>query len=80
MGVLGGLIIYLLIANMGIVETTTLFAILSVLFMLGGTGFGAATNWQTPTRERIKSHIIYDFDDDDEEFDRQIEEAFKGPK
>lgn len=78
MGVLGGLIIYLLIANMGIIEATSLFAILNVLFMVGGIGFGASTNWQTPVEAKMKSHIIYDPDEDDEEFDRQIEEAFKG--
>jgi hypothetical protein len=79
-GILGGLILYLLIANLGIVETTSVFPVLNVLFMLGSTIFGASTNWKRPAQKKLKSHIIFDLDDDDDEqFDREIEEAFKGP-
>ncbi|MHA1960344.1 MAG: hypothetical protein ACW99U_08945 [Candidatus Thorarchaeota archaeon] len=78
-GILGGLILSLVIATLGVVETTSVFTVLNVLFMVGGTIFGASTNWKKPAQKKIKSHIVYDFEDDDEQFDREIEEAFKGP-
>lgn len=41
-----------------------------------GTIVGGVWHWQTPIRQRSSPHIIFK-PDDDEEFDRKIDEAFR---
>lgn len=41
-----------------------------------GTIVGGAWHWQTPIRQRSSTHIIFK-PDDDEEFDRKIDEVFR---
>lgn len=55
----------------------TMFIILS---SLGGFGLGLFLGWTPQTDKPPKNHIIYDPEEDDEEFDRQIEEALGGRK
>ena len=46
-----------------------------VLSLLGGFGLGLFLNWKPYFNTSRKNHIIYDPEDDDEEFERQIKEA-----
>ena len=43
----------------------------------GGVILGMILNWKPYLYEYTKQHIVYEIDDD-EEFDRKIEEALKG--
>ena len=45
-----------------------------ILSYLGGYALGAVANWAPLPEKPAKRHIIYEPDDDDE-FDREIEEA-----
>lgn len=52
---------------------------LIVLSYSGGYALGAASNWAPTPEKPPKSHIIYEPDDDDDEaFDREIEETLRG--
>lgn len=42
-----------------------------------GTITGGVWHWQTPVTKDPDHHIIFEPDDDDEEFEREIEEAFE---
>jgi hypothetical protein len=48
-----------------------------ILAYAGGYILGMALNWKSPPKSGPKSHIIYEPDDDDD-FDREIEEALGG--
>ena len=61
------------------VSLNTFEAIFIVLSYLGGYALGAASNWAPTPEKAPKSHIIYEPDDDDDEaFDREIEETLSG--
>lgn len=57
----------------------TIDLIVAILSLVSGMIFGAVTNWQSPASSESKSHIIFELDDE-EEFDREIEEALGGKK
>ncbi|MGY5858845.1 MAG: hypothetical protein RTU63_05710 [Candidatus Thorarchaeota archaeon] len=50
-----------------------------VLAFAGGYILGLFLNWKSPIRTKPKQHIIYEPDDDDA-FDREIEEALGSSK
>ncbi|MFW9926483.1 MAG: hypothetical protein ACFFDM_06910 [Candidatus Thorarchaeota archaeon] len=61
------------------IDLTTFEAIFIVLSYFGGYILGAASNWAPTPKKSSKSHIIYEPDDDDDEaFDREIEDALSG--
>jgi hypothetical protein len=57
---------------------STFEAIFIVLSYFGGYCLGAMSNWAPTPEKPPKSHIIYEPDDEDDEFDREIEEALTG--
>ncbi|MHA1942828.1 MAG: hypothetical protein ACW96M_00345 [Candidatus Thorarchaeota archaeon] len=57
---------------------TTFEAIFIVISYFGGYALGAASNWAPTPEKAPKTHIIYEPDDDDEAFDREIEETLRG--
>ncbi|MBN2229384.1 MAG: hypothetical protein JW779_07290 [Candidatus Thorarchaeota archaeon] len=71
----GGLIIAILLAPFFTVGTFEI--LISIVSFLGGSIIGLSSNWTPPKEKSRKSHIIYEPDDEDD-FDRQIEEALKG--
>lgn len=60
------------------IPLSTFEAIFIVLSYFGGYSIGALSNWAPSPEKPPKSHIIIEPDDDDEEFDREIEEALTG--
>jgi hypothetical protein len=50
----------------------------SILTFAGGYILGLILNWKAPINAKRKNHIIYEPEDDDEAFDREIEEALGG--
>lgn len=66
-----GVIIALLLNS--ILPTTTFSVVLSAMSVLGGLILGLWYNWTSPSEQSPKSHIIYEYDDD--EFDREIDRA-----
>ncbi len=50
---------------------------LGTISFLGGLIFGLAYNWPEASESAQRSHIVYE-PDDDEDFEREIEEAFRG--
>ena len=71
----GGLILSLLISFF--IPITSLVMMFVVLAFVAGYGLGLFFNWTPPVETGPKSHIIYE-PDDDEAFDREIEEALGG--
>ena len=55
----------------------TFEVIFIILSYLGGYALGAVSNWAPLPEKPVKSHIIFELDDDDE-FDREIEDALGG--
>ncbi len=54
-------------------------AIFIILSYFGGYFLGAASNWAPTPEKPPKRHIVYEPDDDDDEaFDREIEDALRG--
>lgn len=51
----------------------------SILAFAGGYILGLILNWKSPTKAKRKNHIIYEPEDDDA-FDKEIEEALGGKK
>ena len=60
------------------IPLTTFEVIFIVLSYFGGYVLGAVSNWAPTPEKPRKSHIIYEPDDDDESFDREIEDALSG--
>jgi len=72
---IGGLILSLLLSlYFPIGSLEIVFVILS---FMGGYILGLILNWTTPIKSGPKNHTIYEPDDDDD-FDREIEEALGG--
>lgn len=69
---IGGLILSLLISFF--VSIASLEMMFIILAFVGGYGLGLFLNWTPQVDSGPKSHIIYEPDDDDA-FDREIEEA-----
>lgn len=55
----------------------TFEVIFIILSYLGGYALGATANWAPLPEKAPKRHIVFELDDDDE-FDREIEEAMGG--
>lgn len=72
-GLIGGLILGLFLVAFTTVTGTYFFG-LQILSCIGGTIVGAASNWIPAGESRSTSYVFFD-PDDDEEFDRQIDEA-----
>ncbi len=68
----GGLILSLLISFF--IQITSLVMMFVMLAFVGGYALGLFLNWTPPVNSGPKSHIVYE-PDDDEAFDREIEEA-----
>ncbi len=60
------------------IPLSTFEVIFVVLSYFGGYCIGALSNWAPTPEKPPKTHIIYEPDDEDEEFDREIEEALTG--
>jgi hypothetical protein len=69
---LGGVILALMLGS--IVPVSTLSTIMTIAGFLGGTALGMVTNWEASVRRVPKRHVRFELDDE-EEFDREIEEA-----
>ena len=59
------------------VPPTDISYILAMLVSTGGTLLGMALNWTPSIPKGAKHHIIYEPDEEDS-FDREIEDALKG--
>lgn len=75
MGVSVGMVFSLAVAPF--VPPTIISYILAVLASTGGVLLGMALNWTSSIPKGSKHHIIYEPDDEDS-FDREIEDALKG--
>ncbi|MHA2023774.1 MAG: hypothetical protein ACTSWQ_08955 [Candidatus Thorarchaeota archaeon] len=73
----GGLILSLAISFF--ISITSFVTVFIILAFVGGISLGLVLNWTPPVGSGPKSHIIYEPDDDDA-FDREIEEALGGKK
>jgi hypothetical protein len=77
-GLITSLIGYMLNqASILLIPIGTPEVILIVLSYFGGYTLGAGSNWASTPEQAPKRHIIFEPDDDDE-FDREIEEAMGG--
>ncbi|MFX1482148.1 MAG: hypothetical protein ACFFCP_03060 [Promethearchaeota archaeon] len=65
------------IGLMTLIPLTTLDAIFIVLSYFGGYFLGAASNWAPSPEKPPQHHIIYEPEDEDA-FDREIEDALSG--
>ncbi len=72
-GFIGGLIMGMFLVAFSTVTGTYFFG-LQILSCIGGTVVGAASNWVPVGESGLTSYVVFD-PDDDEEFDRQIDEA-----
>ncbi len=70
-GVITSLLLYNLLGN------ATFEVFLIIISFFGGYALGAIANWAPLPEKAPKRHIIYEPDDDDD-FDREIEEAMGG--
>ena len=70
----GGLIIA--VALVSFVPLSSSSTILAILSFFGGFSFGAIIHWSPPAKSGSKRHIVFE-PDEDEDFDREIEEAFR---
>jgi hypothetical protein len=75
--IFAGVITAFLIMNYWII-LTSFEVIFIVLSYFGGYIIGAASNWAPTPEKPRKSHIVYEPDEDDEAFDREIEDALSG--
>ena len=60
------------------IPLSTFEAIFIVLSYFGGYCIGALSNWAPTPEKAPKTHIIYEPDDDDEGFDKEIDDALSG--
>ncbi|MHA1769320.1 MAG: hypothetical protein ACTSV3_05650 [Candidatus Thorarchaeota archaeon] len=72
----GGMILSLIIVVYHEIQTMEMIFI--ILSFFGGYLLGVFSNWTPTYQPRAASHIIYDPEDEDAEFDRQIKEALGG--
>lgn len=69
-GVIGGIILSLFIAV--IITPNDFSVLLSVISTFTGIFFGEIMNWSRIVKTGTKNHIIFDPEEDDKEFERQI--------
>ena len=74
-GFIGGIIINIVLESILLPIDSTL--LISILSCLGGVFFGESINWAPPPKRAPKRHVFFDLDEE-EEFDREIEEALRG--
>ncbi|MGQ4911283.1 MAG: hypothetical protein ACP6KW_03860 [Candidatus Thorarchaeota archaeon] len=72
----GGMILSLIIVVYHEIQTMEMIFI--ILSFFGGYLLGVFSNWAPTPQPRATRHIIYDPEDEDAEFDRQIKEALGG--
>ena len=72
---IGGIMTALIIASF--FQPDQFSFLLAVLSFAGGSAFGMGVNWTATPKKEAKRHVIFE-PEDDEEFDREIEDAFKG--
>lgn len=72
--IIGGIILSLLISQF-LLALDSLEMVFIILSLIGGFFLGMFLNYSPHLNSSKRNHIIYELDDDDEEFDRQIEEA-----
>ena len=70
---LGGSIVILTIG--AFVDVGTFEVLLSIISTAGGFGLGIASNWEPPDVPPPRPKIVFDPEEADEEFDRQLNEA-----
>jgi hypothetical protein len=73
----GGYLFSFLIEYLVSIPTTTNLIILSIMSFAGGVILGALLNWKPLLSLKEGSHVIYELDND-EDFEREIEESFHG--
>lgn len=71
----GGLILSLVISFF--ISITSLVTVFIILAFVGGISLGLVLNWTPPVGSGPINHIIYEPEDDDA-FDREIEDALGG--
>jgi hypothetical protein len=71
--IIGGIIISLILTEY--IEIRTMEIVFIILSFFGGYILGVFSNWAPTPKPRKEKHIIYEPEEDDEEFNRQIEEA-----
>ena len=69
-GVIGGIILSLLLSIIAIPSEISI--ILSIIATTTGLIGGELMNWNPISKSTGKSHVIFDPEEDDEEFERQI--------
>jgi len=74
---IGGLILALGINVLFPMDSLTMVFV--VISFFGGYFLGLILNWEPPDNSKSKHHIVYEPDDDDT-FDREIEDALGGNK
>ncbi|MHA1906602.1 MAG: hypothetical protein ACW98Y_04855 [Candidatus Thorarchaeota archaeon] len=52
--------------------------LLAILSFAGGCALGMTMNWAPTPKNQAQRHVVFDPEEDDKEFDRQIEDAFRG--
>jgi hypothetical protein len=60
-----------------LIPVTFNFIILSIMGFAGGVILGMLLNWKPYVHEYVTENIVYELDDDDE-FDRELDEALHG--
>ncbi len=70
---LGGLVVILALGMF--IAVGTFEVILSIISTAAGFGLGLATNWEPPKEPEFKARMVFDPEEEDEEFDRQIDRA-----
>ena len=73
--IVGGFLFSFVVVYSVSIESTTNLLLLSIMSFAGGIILGAILNWKPLLSLKESSHVIYELDDD-EEFERQIEDSF----
>lgn len=73
----GGYSFSLLVSYSGLMQASSDLILLSMMSFAGGVILGALLNWKPLLTVKETSRILYEIDDD-EEFEREIEDSFHG--
>ncbi|MFW9848660.1 MAG: hypothetical protein ACFFF4_05945 [Candidatus Thorarchaeota archaeon] len=73
---IGGIMTALIIASF--IPPNQFSFLLAVLGFAGGCALGMGFNWAPIPAKPPQRHVVFDPEEDDKEFDRQIEDAFRG--
>ncbi|MFW9909689.1 MAG: hypothetical protein ACFFEF_14045 [Candidatus Thorarchaeota archaeon] len=74
--IIGGVIVGLLLSAFFPSFEYSMF--LAVLSFAGGCAFGEGANWAPTPSKGPKRHVVFDPEEEEAQFDREIEDAFKG--